>query len=130
MKKRPFRITLLIWVVLFFSTGNLLRLGASIYFGQTLKEYNIRTSPYYLAATGIFWCLVGLFIIWCLRHKINRSQVIILVAGIGYSAWYWFDRLIFQYPRSSCLFAIVIMVALLTFLFYSLFSPASRQWFN
>ena len=92
-KKRPFIVTILIIMVLIFTTLNALRVNSAISSWTFLVESPVGVPIGYFAATGVFWTLAGLILALGLfigrRLSLRLAQILILL----YTIYYWSDRL-------------------------------------
>jgi len=115
MLKRPFGVTLLLWMVLSLSAWGALRLIAALRWWDVLTEFDARVSPLYLSITGAGWVVAGgvlLSGIWMVKAW---ARLAILSFILLWLIEYWIERLFFQAPRANLSFAIagsiiVIMV--------------------
>jgi hypothetical protein len=113
MQKRPFGVTLFLWLVLSLSAWGLLRFFAALRWWDVLYEYDARLSPLYLSITGAGWVLAGGVLLWTIWSGKQWSHPAIPVFIFVWVAEYWFERLFFQAPRANLPFMIVISVLLL-----------------
>lgn len=127
---RPIRISLLAIGACLLSIWDALRLVEAIRFWPTLSEYHARPGPAYIAATGGFWLLAGVAVAWGLWSRKRWGWYGAIGAGVGYPLWYWFDRLVFQYPHTNWPFALVESVIALALLLLILFSSKSVRFFH
>ena len=65
-QKRPFSVTLLLWLVLSLSAWGGIRLLGALRWWKVLDEFGARLSPRYLSATGVAWIVVGIVLLWSL----------------------------------------------------------------
>src|SRR5512141_837212 len=97
-RKRPFGVTLLLWLVLTLSAWGAVRLFAALRSWNVLNEFGARLSPLYLSITGAGWVLVGGVLVW----GIFSGKVWIRLAIPGsISLWlveYWLERMFFESP--------------------------------
>lgn len=129
MIKLPFRVTLLIWLVLILTVWNILRLWTLLAWRPTLDEFSIHPPPAISSLLSIVWILLGgviLFGIW--QGKAWTGRLFIFAAA-GYSAWYWVDRLAWQGPRPNWPFAVVLNLALML-LVISTTKPLERESYD
>ncbi len=123
---RPIGITILIIFVLCVAAWNGLRLGETLFFWKTLGEYDAH--PLYITITGGVWLIIGLFIVLGLWQGQAWVRVAALIVSIGYSAWYWSDRLILQEPHANWPFVLVGNIIFLLFVSFILFSQKTRRY--
>ena len=121
MRERPpARVTVLIWLVLWLSVWNGLRLGTALAWRERLEEFAPRPGPAYIAATGAFWLGAGLFLLWSLWKGKRWTRGLIAAGAFGYTAWYWADRLIFQQERSNWPFVLMVNILILVLIVFIL----------
>ena len=125
---RPFSVTLLALLVLIFTGWNALRLGAAIAAWQTLAEYGARGGPLYSAVSGAFWQIVGITAFVGIWWGKTWGMKAAIIAAAGYASWYWFDRLVMQFPRANWPFALVVTIILLSLTLLTL--RASARFFK
>ena len=70
-RKRPFGVTLLLWLVLSLSAWGAVRLLAALRWWNVLIEFEARLSPLYLSITGAGWIVVGAVLLWGLFSGIS-----------------------------------------------------------
>jgi len=129
--KRPFSVTLLAVLVLFFTLLNILRFSAALRLHDFLSEPFPGVPVGYLAATGAFWALVGLPLALGLffgrAWSLDYGRV---VTGL-YTVYYWIEHLCVVDSRaivSRLPFAIGLSIALLVFSFWTLAQPRARMF--
>jgi hypothetical protein len=127
-RARPLGITVVRIVILWFSLWNGLRMGMAIFFLKTLEKYH--ASPIYLFASGGLWLILGLFLIWTLWQRKTWSRLAVIGVAVGYTSWYWLDRLVLQEPYSNWPFSLTINLFLLTLIFFCLFAHKTQQYIN
>ena len=119
MTKLPFRVTLLLWLVLFITAWNGLRLWTALAWQKVLTEFSAQPATWITALSGCIWMVTGVLIIWGIWQNKAWTVKILVGAAAGYSAWYWSERLIFQEPRPNWPFAVLLNVVLLIFIFFA-----------
>lgn len=114
-KRRPFGVTLFLWMVLSLSGWGAVRLLAALRWWRVLDEFDARLSPLYLAITGAVWILAGAVLLWSIwSAKAWAHWGIPLSIGL-WLAEYWIERSVFQSSRANVTFAVVAS-ALLVFI--------------
>src|SRR5688572_29069535 len=63
-RRRPFGVTLLLWLVLSLTAWGAVRLIAALRFWNLLNEFEARLSSWYLFLTGAGWVAVGAVLLW------------------------------------------------------------------
>ena len=128
-RKRPFGVTLLLWLVLSLSAWGTVRLFAALRFWDELNEFGARLSPLYLSITGAGWAVVGGVLLWGLfsgklwtRRAVPASIFLWLVE-------YWIERIFFESPRENLLFALMASILLVTVTLISALHRKTRQFF-
>ncbi|MBL8062375.1 MAG: hypothetical protein JNK32_05105 [Anaerolineales bacterium] len=116
---RPIIVTLTGWAVLILASWNALRAWTSIAWSRVLIEYSVRLSPTISAAIAIFWTIAGLFLAWGIWQNKAWSAKALPTMAIGYTLWYWAERLIWQNPRPNVPFAIVINLVWLSLIYFT-----------
>jgi hypothetical protein len=117
--KRPFSVTLSLWLVLILTLWNALRAWTSIAWQDVLMEYASTMSPQASAAVGALWFIIGGILAWSIWQKKAWSAKLLLGAATGYTVWYWSERLIWQNPRPNIPFAIVVHLACLIVIYFA-----------
>lgn len=115
----PFRVTLLLCLVLIFTAWNILRISTALSWQATLNEFNIQPTVWVIVVSGIFWALTGLILIWSIWQEKAWAKKMLLGAVAGYTIWYWSERFfLWQMPRPNVLFAVILnLVFVLIILF-------------
>lgn len=117
MAKRPFSVTLSIWLVLILTTWNALRLWTSIAWRDVLVEYPLRMPPAASAVAGGLWFIIGGILAWGLWRDKMWTAKWLRIAALCYSAWYWSERLVWENPQPNSTFAAAATLACLTLIF-------------
>jgi uncharacterized membrane protein HdeD (DUF308 family) len=108
-----------------------LRLGAAISFWNTLRQYDTRPGPLYIAISGAVWCLAGFPLFWGLWRGKAWARLTAILAAILYTSWYWFDRLALQpVPHANWPFALFVNILFLIFTLIVLFNRQSTFFFG
>ncbi|MBI5839378.1 MAG: hypothetical protein HZB19_04690 [Chloroflexi bacterium] len=117
MSKRPFGVTLSLWLVLFLTVWNGFRLWTAIAWRDVLNEFAVRPGPIITAISGAFWLVTGSILLWGILLKKAWAGKMLIGAAAGYSVWYWSERLVWQEPRQNWPFAVILNLILLVFIF-------------
>jgi hypothetical protein len=123
---RPLGIKIIGILTIWLIVWNGLRLGMSIFYWNTLDEYNAH--PFYIFLSGGIWLTAGLFLLWTLNQRKTSSRKTTLVVAVGYTSWYWLDRLILQKPHANWLFSITINLIFLILIIVLLFSRKTNLY--
>ena len=111
-KKRPFGVTLFLWMVLCLSAWGLLRLLAVLRWWDVLDQFQSRLGPAYLAVTGAGWMVVGAVLLWNIWAGKRWAYLAIPISIFIWLAEYWLERIFFQDPRANLTFMIAITIAI------------------
>ncbi len=119
MTKLPFRVTLLLALVLTFTAWNILRLWTSFVWRETLTQFSSAGAVYFSMISAALWSLAGFVFLWAfLQYKPWTGKFIILAAA-ACSAWYWMERLTLQNPRPNWQFAVIVNLVLFVFILFA-----------
>jgi len=111
-KKRPFGVTLFLWMVLCLSAWGLLRLLAVLRWWDVLDQFQSRLGPAYLAVTGAGWMVVGAVLLWSIWAGKRWAYLAVPISIFVWLAEYWLERIFFQDPRANLTFMIAITIAI------------------
>jgi hypothetical protein len=127
-RRRPFGVTLLLWLVLSLSAWGAVRLIAALRWWNVLTEFEARLSPLYLSITGAGWMVVGALLLWALFSRKVWTSRAIPVSIFLWIAQYWIERLFFESPRANLWFALLVTVLLFIVTLISTFNRKSHQF--
>ncbi|HJS17915.1 MAG TPA: hypothetical protein VJ785_04160 [Anaerolineales bacterium] len=127
-QKRPFGVTLFIWMVLCLSAWGLLRLTAALRWWDVLNQYDSRLSLLYLSITGVVWALVGAVLLWGMWVGKRWVYPAIPISIILWLLEYWLERIFFQAPRANLTFMISASVVLLAVLWVAASNRKTRNF--
>ena len=128
--RRPFSVTLLLWMVLSLSAWGVIRSFAALRWWEVLYEFNARLTPLYLLMTGAAWGIAGGVLLWGLWSAKAWSRGAILASVFVWLAEYWSERLFFQSPRENLPFAVVLSVLLLAVTFAITSNRHTKNFLN
>ena len=128
-QKRPFGVTLLLWLVLSLSAWGAVRLFAAFRWWNVLNEFGARLSPLYLSLTGAGWIVVGGLLLWSLFSGKSWARLAIPVSIFLWVLEYWVERMFFESPRANFFFALIASIILLIVTFVSAFNQKTRTFF-
>ncbi|NWG08444.1 MAG: hypothetical protein HXY35_17335 [Chloroflexi bacterium] len=111
--KRPFGVTLLLWMVLSLSVWGAARFVASLRWWGVLSEFEYGLSPVYLSIAGAGWVVAGGVVIWAAMNHRRWAHPALPIFLIGWLFQYWVERLFFQAERSNLPFAVILSVIFL-----------------
>lgn len=128
-RRRPFGVTLLLWLVLSLTAWGAIRLIAALRFWTLLNEFEARLSSWYLSLNGAGWVVVGVVLLWGLFSGKLWTARAILVSMALWIVQYWIERLFFQAPRPNIPFAIFVTVLLFIVTVISAFNRKTKEFF-
>lgn len=130
-RRRPFGVTLLLWLVLSLSAWGAVRLLAALRWWNVLSEFEARLGPPYLALTGAGWMLAGAVLLWGIFSASGNLWTYRAIPA-GVALWivqYWIERIFFQAPRANVSFALIASILLLILALISAFNRRTREFF-
>ena len=127
-RRRPFGVTLLLWLVLSLSAWGAVRLIAALRFWTMLNEFDARLSPLYLAVTGAGWMIVGIVLLWGVFRGTVWTYWAIPVSMSLWIVQYWMERIFFQFPRANSVFALIATVLLFSLTLFSVFNQKTKDF--
>ena len=130
LSRRPFGVTLFLWMVLSLSAWGLIRLVATLRWWDVLYEFKASLSPLYLSITGAGWSIAGAVLLWSLWSGKAWSRLAILASILLWLAEYWIERLFFQLPRPNLLFTLAMSALLLALTFASALNRSTKNFFT
>src|SRR5512139_3723762 len=111
-EKRPFGVTLFLWMVLCLSAWGLLRLLGTLRWWDVLDRFGSRLGPPYLALSGAAWMVAGIVLLWGIWAGKRWAYVAIPISIFTWLAGYWLERIFFQDPRANLMFMIALTIAI------------------
>lgn len=128
-RKRPFGVTLLLWLVLSLSAWGLVRLIAVLRWWDLLNELGSRLGPLYLSITGAGWMVAGAVLLWGLFSGRTWTRLAILSAICVWLIQYWIERIFFESPRANLAFALIASLLLFIVTLISAFNRKTKEFF-
>jgi hypothetical protein len=128
-QRRPFGVTLLLWLVLSLSVWGAVRLLAALRWWEVLDEFGARLSAQYLLITGAGWIVIGVFLLWALFSAQLWAYRAIPIAISLWLVQYWVERLFFEAPRANLPFAWIASLLLLAVTLTCAFNRRTREFF-
>lgn len=128
-RKRPFGVTLLLWLVLSLSAWGAVRLIAALRFWNMLNEFEARLSPLSLSITGAGWVAVGAVLLWGLSSGKLWTPGAIFASISFWIVQYWIERIFFQAPRANVSFAMIASTLLFILTYISAFNRKTTEFF-
>lgn len=127
-QKRPFGVTLLLWLVLSLSAWGAVRLFAAFRWWNVLSEFGARLSPLYLSLTGAGWILAGGALLWSLFSGKSWVRLAIPISIFLWVMEYWVERMFFESPRANFFFALSLSILLFAVTAVSAFNQKTRRF--
>jgi hypothetical protein len=128
-RKRPFSVTLLLWLVLSLSAWGAVRLIAAFRWWNVLNEFGARLGPLYLSITGAGWIVVGSVFLWGLFSGKSWARLAIPLSIFLWVMEYWVERMFFESPRANFFFALIASLLLCLLTFFSAFNQKTNRFF-
>jgi hypothetical protein len=128
--KRPFSVTILLWLVLSLTAWSGLRLYSAIQWWNVLLEFASRPGPWYIAISAGTWLIVSITLLWGMWQAKAWARYALLGAGAGLAVWYWGDRFLFQMSSVNWPFALLATILLLIILSVCVFVPGTKTFFS
>ena len=129
LRKRPFGVTLLLWLVLSLTAWGAVRLLATLRWWGVLNEFEARLSPLYLSITGAGWIVAGVILLWGLfSAKLWVSRAILIAISL-WLVQYWVERLFFESSRANLPFALIASLLLLAVTFMIACNRRTKEFF-
>ena len=119
MVRRPLRVTLLLWLVLFVISYNAIRVWTAISWSDVLTEVHNQPGWFINALIGGLWISLGCIVFYGIFTFRTWARSGVVGLSIGYIAIYWFERLLWQTPRANWPFALILQFLLLMFILYA-----------
>lgn len=128
LRKRPFGVTLLLWLVLSLSAWGVVRLLATLRWWDVLNEFDASLSPLYLLMSGIGWTLAGIVLLWGLFSGKPWTRPAIPISIFLWLLGYWIERLAFEAPRANLPFALIASVLLFVLTLVSALNRKTKKF--
>ena len=128
--KRPFSVTILLWLVLSLTAWSVLRLYSAIQWWGTLFEFASLPGPWYIAISGSIWLMVSALLLWGMWQAKAWTRYALIGAGAGFSVWYWSDRLFFQVSSANWPFMLIGTALLLILVMICVAHPRTKSFFT
>ena len=128
-QKRPFGVTLFLWMVLCLSAWGLLRLLATLRWWDVLSEFGASLSPPYLAITGALWMVAGIVLVWSIWAGKRWAYLALPLSVFLWLVEYWLERIFFQDPRANLAFMVGFSILLAALTLLITFDRNTRDFF-
>ena len=130
LRKRPFGVTLLLWMVLSLLAWGVVRFFASLRVWDVLVEFRSTLSPLYLSITGAGWSLVGGVLLWSMFIRKKWTSRAVLTSVSVWLIEYWIERVFYQSPRANLPFAVVGSFLILCMTLISTLHKSTQNFFT
>jgi hypothetical protein len=127
-RKRPFGVTLLLWLVLSLSAWGVVRVLGALRWWNVLSEFGARLSPLYLFLTGAGWAVAGGVLLWGLFTAKSWARLAIPVSIFLWLVGYWIERMFFESSRENLWFVLMASLLLSIMTLASAFNRKTRQF--
>ena len=127
-QKRPFGVTLLLWMVLSLSAWGSLRLIGALRWWDVLSHFQARLSPWYLSITGAGWTVAGIVLLWSIFVGKRWAYPAIPASVALWLVQYWLERIFFEAPRANLPFMIVVSLFLVVVTLAITFSQRTKNF--
>lgn len=128
-RKRPFGVTLLIWMVLSLSVWGAARCVAALRSWDVLYEFGSSLSPPYLVATGAGWGVAGGVLLFGVLKRRTWARPAVVASLLVWLLEYWVERLFFETPRLNLPFALTCSVAVVIIVWALAILPGVNSFF-
>src|SRR5215204_7155296 len=128
--KRPFGVTLLLWMVLSLLAWGMVRFLAAWRAWDVLVEFGSSLSPLYLSITGAGWAVAGGVLVWSIFTHKKWTHRAILTSILVWLIEYWIERVFYQQPRSNLPFAVVTSIVILGITLICTFHKSTLHFFT
>jgi hypothetical protein len=128
-QKRPFGVTLLLWLVLSLSAWGAVRLFGAFRWWNVLSEFGARLGPLYLSLTGSVWIVVGAMLLWSLFTGKSWVRLVIPISVFLWVVEYWVERMFFESSRANFFFALIVSILLFIVTVVSAFNQKTKSFF-
>ena len=128
--RRPFSVTILLWLVLSLTAWSGLRLYTAIQWWNALLEFASRPGPWYIAISAGVWLIVSITLLWSMWQAKTWARYALLGTGAGFAVWYWCDRLFLQMPGADWPFTLAATILLLIILSVCVFTPGTKTFLS
>ena len=130
--RRPVSVTILAILVLIIAVINLIRFWAAMQNWETLTAIGVSPGPWYFALTGLFWGLLGSWLVWIVwRGRPGCKKAIIVLSGL-YFLYFWLDRLAFQNHilQQNMPFLAGFGILVVFYIVFTLLLPSNQEFFS
>ena len=130
LRKKPFGVTLLLWMVLTLLAWGAARFFATLRAWDVLIEFGSSISPLYLSITGAGWGVAGCVLLWSMFAGKKWTRRAILTSILIWLIEYWIERVFYQSPRANLPFAMVGSVLIISITLISTLHKSTLDFFT
>ncbi len=127
--KRPFGVTLLLWMVLILSAWGVVRLFAALRWWDVLYEFENSLSPLYLSITGAGWGAAGGVVLSGILRRKPWARSAVAASVLVWLIEYWIERLVFQSSRANLTFALILSILAIVIAWILAILPSTKTFF-
>ena len=113
-------------MVLIILLWNIIRTWTILAWKDVLMEFSTSLSPAISAIIGGIWVIVGSILYWSMWQRKAWAGKMLFGTAISYTIWYWSERLFFQNPRPNVIFAVIVNLGLMIFIYFA-YKSISRE---
>jgi len=128
--KRPFSVTILLWLVLSLTAWSGLRLASAILWWGALLEFASPPGPWYISISAGVGLVTGIGLLWGMWQAQPWIRAALIGAGAGFTLWYWCDRLVIQSLHANWPFALGATALLLVIVMICVAHPRTKEFFT
>ena len=128
--KRPFSVTILLWLVLSLTAWSGLRLASAILWWGALLEFASPPGPWYISISAGVGLVTGIGLLWGMWQARPWIRAALVGAGVGSTLWYWCDRLVIQSLHANWPFALGATALLLVIVTICVAHPRTKEFFT
>ena len=130
LRKRPFGVTLLLWMVLSLLAWGAVRFFAALRGWDVLVEFGSSLSPLYLSITGASWGVVGCVLLWSMFTGKKWTHRAVLTSVFIWLIEYWTERVFYQSARANLPFAAASSLLIVCIALVSTFHKNTMAFFT
>jgi hypothetical protein len=119
MPRFPFRVTLLLWLVLIHTAVNILRLWTGLAWSDVLSEFESVPGPAVVVLFSVVFVLLGIALIWGLWQAKAWTKYLLIGTAAGSTAWFWSERFVHPEAHLNSFFAVIVNLIVLIFILFA-----------
>lgn len=131
-KQRPASVTFIFLLVLIVGGVNLIRFVQSLRNWQYLNIV-VEVPPVYLAISGLFWSIIGIFLLYGIFLKKRWLPLIFKFTIILYVVYFWIEKLVISSNPPSVkdsIFVFGITIFAVVFFYWIITKPNVKEYFG